>query len=112
MGKENYLFPSTMLSFIHNFLALLLIILTFSWDDRQQILALGSTSTGPDYLQVRPGSTFKIALFADLHYGENAWSDWGPEHDVNSTRVMSIVLDKEQPGEFKTLIKNPFYFEH
>lgn len=109
MGKENYLFPSTMLSFIHNFLALLLIILTFSWDDRQQILSLGSTSTGPDYLQVRPGSTFKIALFADLHYGENAWSDWGPEHDVNSTRVMSIVLDKEQPGEFKTLIKNPFY---
>ncbi|MCL7042818.1 hypothetical protein MKW94_020610 [Papaver nudicaule] len=42
-------------------------------------------------------STFKIALFADLHYGENAWTDWGPQQDVNSDRVMSTVLDQESP---------------
>ncbi|OVA06106.1 Phosphoesterase domain [Macleaya cordata] len=42
-------------------------------------------------------STFKIALFADLHYGENAWTDWGPQQDFNSDRVMSTILDQEIP---------------
>lgn len=42
-------------------------------------------------------STFKIALFADLHYGENAWTDWGPQQDVNSGKVMSTILDQEVP---------------
>ncbi|PON64815.1 Metallo-dependent phosphatase-like [Trema orientale] len=35
-------------------------------------------------LQSRPGALFKIALFADLHFGEDACSDWGPRQDVNS----------------------------
>ncbi|PON64541.1 Phosphoesterase [Trema orientale] len=48
-------------------------------------------------LQSRPGAPFKIALFADLHFGENAWSDWGPRQDVNSIRVMSNVLGYETP---------------
>uniref|UniRef100_M1AYN5 ATPAP16/PAP16 n=1 Tax=Solanum tuberosum TaxID=4113 RepID=M1AYN5_SOLTU len=49
-------------------------------------------------LHLRPsGSSFKIALFADLHFGENAWTDWGPRQDVNSIKVMSTVLDEEQP---------------
>lgn len=43
-------------------------------------------------------STFKIALFADLHYGENAWTDWGPLQDIKSHQVMSLVLDGEKPG--------------
>ncbi|XP_074557834.1 putative inactive purple acid phosphatase 16 isoform X1 [Curcuma longa] len=43
------------------------------------------------------GSPFKIALFADLHYGENAWTDWGPAQDDNSDRVMSAVIDAEDP---------------
>ncbi|KAG0477335.1 hypothetical protein HPP92_014176 [Vanilla planifolia] len=43
------------------------------------------------------GLSFRIALFADLHYGENAWDDWGPEQDVKSDKVQSIVLDKEMP---------------
>eukprot|EP00257_Ricinus_communis_P021860 XP_015581431.1 probable inactive purple acid phosphatase 16 [Ricinus communis] len=41
--------------------------------------------------------TFKIALFADLHFGEDAWTDWGPQQDVNSVKVMSTVLDHETP---------------
>ncbi|GMH18695.1 hypothetical protein Nepgr_020536 [Nepenthes gracilis] len=49
------------------------------------------------HLQVEPGASFKIALFADLHFGENAWTDWGPQQDVNSIKVMSFVLDKENP---------------
>ncbi|GKV27681.1 hypothetical protein SLEP1_g36819 [Rubroshorea leprosula] len=48
-------------------------------------------------VQARPGAPFRIAMFADLHFGENAWTDWGPAQDVNSTRVMSTVLDSETP---------------
>ncbi|GLJ13550.1 hypothetical protein SUGI_0214980 [Cryptomeria japonica] len=43
------------------------------------------------------GSSFKIAIFADLHYGENAWSEWGPQHDEASTNAMSTLLDDEKP---------------
>lgn len=45
-----------------------------------------------------PGSSFKVAIIADLHYGENAWTDWGPAQDVKSTAVQDFVLDTEQPG--------------
>jgi hypothetical protein len=45
-----------------------------------------------------PGGVFKVALFADLHYGEDAWTDWGPAQDAASDRVMAAVLDAENPG--------------
>jgi DNA repair exonuclease SbcCD nuclease subunit len=48
-------------------------------------------------LRVREGSPFKIAIFADLHFGEDTWTDWGPGQDVNSVNVMSAVLDAETP---------------
>ncbi|XP_019166381.1 PREDICTED: probable inactive purple acid phosphatase 16 isoform X2 [Ipomoea nil] len=50
-----------------------------------------------DSLHVPPGSPFKIALFADLHFGEDAWTDWGPRQDINLVKVMSTVLDQELP---------------
>lgn len=56
-------------------------------------------SRSKTYPQMRAGAPFKIAIFADLHYGENGWTDWGPRQDVNSTRVMSTVLDAETPGK-------------
>ncbi|KAL8193971.1 hypothetical protein R6Q57_026213 [Mikania cordata] len=43
------------------------------------------------------GSSFKVALFADLHFGENAWTDWGPQQDLKSVKVMSTVQDIERP---------------
>ncbi|KAI7992107.1 putative inactive purple acid phosphatase 16 [Camellia lanceoleosa] len=65
------------------------------------IVAVGWTvdlrTTPERYLQVLPGAAFKISLFADLHFGENAWNDWGPQQDVNSLKVMSTVLDLENP---------------
>ncbi|KAF5938185.1 hypothetical protein HYC85_025691 [Camellia sinensis] len=65
------------------------------------IVAVGWTvdlrTTPEGYLQVLPGAAFKISLFADLHFGENAWNDWGPQQDVNSLKVMSTVLDLENP---------------
>ncbi|XP_020590077.1 probable inactive purple acid phosphatase 16 isoform X2 [Phalaenopsis equestris] len=48
-------------------------------------------------LRFSGSSSFKIALFADLHYGENAWDEWGPLQDVKSDRVISNVLDNETP---------------
>ena len=41
--------------------------------------------------------TFKITVFSDLHYGENPWDVWGPVQDINSTRLMNIVLASEKP---------------
>lgn len=100
MGKKKSLSSSTILYFNRIFLILQLIILTASSDDRQAILAL--RSAGEDNLQLPQGSPFKIALFADLHFGEDAWTDWGPKQDVKSIRVMSAVLDEEKPGNIKT----------
>ncbi|MQM01748.1 hypothetical protein Taro_034496 [Colocasia esculenta] len=48
-------------------------------------------------LRFSAGSAFKVALFADLHYGENAWTTWGPAQDGNSDHVMAGVLDRESP---------------
>ncbi|KAM1079646.1 hypothetical protein ACFX2B_014190 [Malus domestica] len=56
--------------------------------------------TKPEGYDLRPGAAdapFKIALFADLHFGEAESTEWGPLQDVNSTRVMSSVLDHETP---------------
>lgn len=61
-----------------------------------QTFAQGNTPK--NNIPMRQGSPFKIALFADLHFGEDAWMDWGPIQDVNSVKVMSTVLDKEKPG--------------
>ncbi|KAH6891872.1 Metallo-dependent phosphatase-like protein [Coprinopsis sp. MPI-PUGE-AT-0042] len=42
--------------------------------------------------------TFKVTVFSDLHFGENEEGPWGPEQDLNSTRVMKRVLKDEKPG--------------
>ena len=77
-----------------------LFILAVGLDD--QVLALlpppppiTKASGGERYVQMRAGAAFKIAVFADLHFGENAWTDWGPVQDVNSVKVMNTVLDNE-----------------
>jgi hypothetical protein len=35
---------------------------------------------------------------AAAHYGEDAWTDWGPAQDAGSDRVMAAVLNAESPG--------------
>ena len=87
-----------------------LFILTVGLD--YQVLGLTATTTttkttkasGERYVQMRAGAPFKIALFADLHFGEATSTDWGPLQDVNSTRVMNTVLDDETPGNVITSI--------
>ncbi|CAI0374830.1 unnamed protein product [Linum tenue] len=56
---------------------------------------------GKKALRVAAGKpSFKIAIFADLHFGENAWTDWGPLQDVLSTGLMSSVLEEQKPGGY------------
>ncbi|CAB4316929.1 unnamed protein product [Prunus armeniaca] len=74
---------------------LLLLISPYLYSLLISTVALPTKPEG--YHQLRPGATFKIALFADLHFGEAESTDWGPLQDVNSTRVMSSVLDDENP---------------
>ncbi|XP_017214982.2 probable inactive purple acid phosphatase 16 isoform X2 [Daucus carota subsp. sativus] len=54
-------------------------------------------TTAERYLQITKGSSFKIAIFADLHFGEDAWTLWGPQQDIKSVKVMSTILDNEHP---------------
>lgn len=63
----------------------------WQWAFRVSLLGCGAAK-----LQFR-NNRFKIALFADLHFGEAASEDWGPIQDLNSQRVMSYVLDAEKP---------------
>ncbi|CAA0812786.1 Probable inactive purple acid phosphatase 16 [Striga hermonthica] len=55
------------------------------------------TPTSVGNLFMRCGAPFRVALFADLHFGEDAWTEWGPQQDLSSLRVLSDVLDREQP---------------
>ncbi|XP_041024531.1 probable inactive purple acid phosphatase 16 isoform X1 [Juglans microcarpa x Juglans regia] len=65
--------------------------------EHQEVLALPTRPNKYKHLQMRAGAPFKIAIFSDLHFGENAWTDWGPRQDVNSVKVMNTVLDDENP---------------
>ncbi|KAH8116220.1 Metallo-dependent phosphatase [Phellopilus nigrolimitatus] len=65
--------------------------------------ATASSADVPDPYPDKPrvtfnsNGTFKITVFSDLHFGENPWDAWGPEQDVNSTRLMRTVLADEKP---------------
>jgi hypothetical protein len=47
-------------------------------------------------LRLNDNNEFHIAIFSDLHYGEEE-DGWGIDQDVNSTRVMNHILDSEDP---------------
>ena len=51
------------------------------------------TKAGP---VVSSDNTFKLAIFSDLHYGEEEHG-WGIEQDIRSTGVMRSVLRDEHP---------------
>ncbi|TFK95998.1 Metallo-dependent phosphatase-like protein [Pterulicium gracile] len=36
--------------------------------------------------------TFNTAVFSDLHFGENPWEHWGPEHDASSMGLIEEVV--------------------
>jgi len=51
---------------------------------------------GRHRLTLRGATSFTIAIFADLHYGEEE-NGWGIDQDRNSTVVMRSVLANESP---------------
>ncbi|XP_038903654.1 probable inactive purple acid phosphatase 16 isoform X2 [Benincasa hispida] len=62
-------------------------------------MCLTATDDPGSVLRFRSGSpSFNIALFADLHFGEDAWTHWGPLQDANTSRLISTVLHHENPA--------------
>ena len=61
------------------------------------VLANIEAKRDPRKLVFDQNGTFKIAQFADLHFGEAENTLWGPQQDENSTRVISRVLAWELP---------------
>ncbi|KAL1306292.1 hypothetical protein AAFC00_004377 [Neodothiora populina] len=57
--------------------------------------ALENTCPPIHHLRLENDQTFQISVFEDLHYGEAEDALWGPQQDINSTRVMNAVLDTE-----------------
>jgi len=47
-------------------------------------------------LSLKADSSFLLAIFSDLHYGEEE-NGWGIDQDVNSSLVMRSVLSRESP---------------
>ncbi|GKT59540.1 calcineurin-like phosphoesterase [Colletotrichum tofieldiae] len=56
-----------------------------------------STNRLSDPLSFSNDGTFKIAVFEDLHFGENAWEAWGPAADIKTVGVINKVLDDAKP---------------
>lgn len=63
-----------------------------SLHNQQQQPALSFSLTSPF-----KDPSFQITIFADLHFGEEPSTIWGPEQDVNTTRAMEAVLSHETP---------------
>ncbi|KAH7628188.1 Metallo-dependent phosphatase-like protein [Sordaria sp. MPI-SDFR-AT-0083] len=47
--------------------------------------------------------TFQISVFEDLHFGKNAWEEWGAFQDSATARVMNTVLDAEASTDLVVL---------
>lgn len=65
----------------------------FSWATFKRVLWRNEHARPP--LNFSGNGRFQIAIFEDLHFGENAWTQWGPQQDIWTTKVMNTVLDLE-----------------
>ncbi|OAA34146.1 hypothetical protein NOR_08640 [Metarhizium rileyi] len=66
-------------------------------DDDDAVVKTDRNGNGPPPLSFNSDGTFQISIFEDLHFGENAWDQWGPQQDINSVKVINAVLDHETP---------------
>ena len=58
--------------------------------------ATDSKAAQQPLLRLNANNEFHMAIFADLHYGEEE-DGWGITQDINSTRVMNNILGFEIP---------------
>ncbi|KAH9998569.1 Metallo-dependent phosphatase [Xylariaceae sp. FL0662B] len=82
--------------FFSRLVGLLRLGLHFEEKPMAKALADRSGPVGP--LTFRGDGTFQISIFEDLHFGENAWDQWGPQQDINSVKVINQILEAESPG--------------
>ncbi|OTB11410.1 hypothetical protein K445DRAFT_68273 [Daldinia sp. EC12] len=77
-----------------------LVILTFVASiDAKPLFKVNNNSIGSlGPLTFKRDGTFQISIFEDLHFGENAWDQWGPQQDINSVKVINEILEAESPG--------------
>ncbi|KAJ1329779.1 3',5'-cyclic-AMP phosphodiesterase [Microdochium nivale] len=54
-------------------------------------------------LKFKSDGTFQISIFEDLHFGENAWEDWGHQQDVASVAVIKSLLTTESATDLVVL---------
>ncbi|KAI1776267.1 Metallo-dependent phosphatase [Hypoxylon cercidicola] len=81
------------------FLAVLATLICAASKLEAKPLAKIVNSTNPfGPLTFNSDGTFQISIFEDLHFGENAWDQWGPQQDINSVKVINQILDAESPG--------------
>ncbi|KAF9525412.1 Metallo-dependent phosphatase-like protein [Crepidotus variabilis] len=71
----------------------------FSHPKRAHILPRESNlNPYPDKrLTFKQDGTFKLTVFSDLHFGENPWEAWGPQHDAASVQLFHDILGTESP---------------
>ncbi|OXA57883.1 probable inactive purple acid phosphatase 16 [Folsomia candida] len=51
----------------------------------------------PPQIRLNQEGRLKIVIFADLHYGEEPSTIWGPIQDIRSTNLTGRILDWETP---------------
>ena len=87
----------TVLKFVAGFAILLFLCIRLSTHyDKQFSVRLHDAHPGKPKLTFK--DSFKIVVFSDLHFGERQETDWGPEQDVKSTKLMNEILDAEKPN--------------
>lgn len=52
---------------------------------------------GKPRITFRQDGSFRLLVFADIHYGENPWDAWGPQQDIDTSHLMRAALAIEQP---------------
>jgi len=69
---------------------------------------LNSKALSQSLLRLNTRNEFSIAIFSDLHYGENEDS-FGITQDIASTKVMNRILDFEKPDFVVISKSSPSY---
>lgn len=72
-----------------------------SWDNPHAFSSVIEPTLNPypdkPRITFKQDGTFKLMIFADIHYGENPWDTWGPQQDVDTSLLMGIALTIEKP---------------
>jgi hypothetical protein len=74
----------------------MLLIFISRWLAASSLLTHAVKAKLQQELRLDANNEFYIAIFSDLHYGEEE-DGWGITQDLNSTRVMNDILDYEDP---------------